>query len=111
MISGKSTAVLLIAMLFTAVAYAETDPERLINGCSELVDIYDEHEKARFMAAQSTSLSEAMRAGYCLGVIDEYRRKSYCQTESRMEIAKRIASMQGNKYSNTDILLGNACRG
>jgi hypothetical protein len=99
------------AAFSTTAVHAETDAERLINGCSELVDIYDEHEKARFMAAQVTSLSEAMRAGYCQGVIDEYRRSSNCQIESRMEMAKRIADMQNQKSSDTNTLLMHACHG
>ena len=114
MTSRKLTAALLLATfatLSTTAVRAETESERLINGCSELVDIYDEHEKARFMAAQVTSLSEAMRAGYCQGVIDEYRRTSNCQVESRMAMAKRIANMQNLKASDTDTLLMSACHG
>jgi hypothetical protein len=114
MTSNKLAAALLLvnfAALFTSAVHAETDAERLINGCAELVDIYDEHEKARFMAAQTTSLSEAMRAGYCQGVIDEYRRNSNCQTESRMQMAKRIADMQNLKVSDTNTLLRSACHG
>lgn len=58
-------------------AQAEPHLERLIKGCGELTGIYKNQGEKRLLAAQMTSLSEALRAGYCRGVIDEYRRSGH----------------------------------
>jgi len=54
--------------------YSGTDAAFLQRSCGELVKIYETRDQRSFLAAQLTSLSEAMRAGYCIGTIQEYLR-------------------------------------
>lgn len=68
------SSILFLILLSISPAQADTSLERLIKGCSELTGIYKNQEEKHFLAAQMTSLSEALRGGYCRGVIDEYRR-------------------------------------
>jgi hypothetical protein len=85
---------LLAFLLCLSQAYAETSPKRLIEGCSELTAIYKNQEEKRFLAGQLTSLSEALRGGYCRGVIDEYRRSEgyyQCRQVDWLQQAKYIA--------------------
>lgn len=56
----------------------------LIESCHELVKIYKTHDKKALLAAQTTSLSESLRAGYCLGVLKEYSIQTpypYCRSD------------------------------
>lgn len=93
------------------LSLASTDPARLIESCTELVNIYDKHDQLRFAAAQTTSLSEAMRAGYCRGVLDEYQRNYQCRTRDWREQANTIAKGAHEQpgAQNVDHLLATAC--
>lgn len=86
-----------------------TEASRLIDGCRELVSIYDKRDELRFAAAQLTSLSEAMRAGYCRGVLDEYQRKTTCNTNDWREQANTIAGHAFEQEQDVDALLADAC--
>jgi len=90
---------------------ASTDPTRLIESCTELVNIYTRRDELRFAASQLTSLSEAMRAGYCRGVLDEYQRHYECKTSDWREQANTIASHAFEQPSaqDVDMLLASAC--
>jgi hypothetical protein len=90
---------------------ASTDPARLIESCTELVNIYDKRDQLRFAAAQTTSLSEAMRAGYCRGVLDEYQRKHQCSSSNWREQANTIAQHAHEQPDTQDVdsLLATAC--
>ncbi|PXF30059.1 hypothetical protein WH50_17355 [Pokkaliibacter plantistimulans] len=90
-------------------AQASTDATRLIEGCTELVNVYTKRDELRFAAAQTTSLSEAMRAGYCRGVLDEYQRHNYCTTQDWRKLANTIASQALEQPQNIDSLLRKAC--
>jgi len=91
----KTLSGLLLVFLFSiSPAQAETSLERLIQGCSELTGIYKNQDEKRLLAAQMTSLSEALRGGYCRGVIDEYRRSegfSDCRYVDWLQQATYIA--------------------
>lgn len=92
------------------LSLASTDPARLIESCTELVNIYDKHDQLRFAAAQTTSLSEAMRAGYCRGVLDEYQRNNQCRTRDWREQANTIAKRAEQPGAqDVDHLLATAC--
>jgi hypothetical protein len=72
------------------------DANLLIQSCQEAVDVFSSHEKTGYLAAYRTSLSEALRAGYCIGVLeqfsDAYERE--CGGNSGwFENAQRIASL------------------
>lgn len=90
---------------------ASTDPARLIESCTELVNIYAKRDQLRFAAAQTTSLSEAMRAGYCRGVLDEYQRNYQCRTRDWREQANTIAQRAHEQpdAQDVDLLLATAC--
>ncbi|MEY8198604.1 MAG: hypothetical protein RPS47_05135 [Colwellia sp.] len=62
------------ALMLTATVQAkESEGERLIQGCSELVGIYKNKSEKRFLASQLASSSDALLAGYCMGVIKAYK--------------------------------------
>lgn len=81
-------------LALSSLAHAE-DPARLIEGCKELVRIYDKRGEKQALVGFTTSVSDAMRAGYCRGVIDEYRRTSWsalCRNQEWHSLAMKIAS-------------------
>ncbi len=66
--------------LIPFISLAKTPP--LIESCAELVNIYASKNEKHLFAAQTTSLSESLRAGYCLGVIDQYAKSEYrCRSD------------------------------
>lgn len=83
----------LLTFQLAPIAVAAVDTERLIQGCEELIDIYASHEEKRLLAGVTTSVSEAMRAGYCQGVISEYQRTKSCSVSDWYLLASRIAEM------------------
>lgn len=92
-------------------ADASTNPEKLVESCVELVNIYKKRDEMRFAAAQTTSLSEAMRAGYCRGVLDEFQRSYRCHTDDWLSQAATIAShaFENPIDLDADTLLTEAC--
>ena len=68
----KSSLIALAAILFSHFALAKgsfnkPDNELVIKSCKEVLEIYKSRNKKRLLASQTTSLSEAMYAGYCFG--------------------------------------------
>ena len=63
----------------------------LVDSCVELINIYESKTSIRLLAAQTTSLSESLRAGYCLGVIDQYDKTEYGCRSDWYERAQFIA--------------------
>lgn len=102
---------ILITVLFFPSAQAADDPEHLIQSCKELVDIYAKRDQRHLFAAATTSLSEALRAGYCKGVVDEYRRRSECATNNWYTQAQRISAtlVSSNRPDSVDELLEISC--
>lgn len=90
---------------------ASSDTSRLIEGCQELTEIYSSHDQERFLAAATTSLSEAMRAGYCLGTLTEFKRHFKCPIGDTYQLAARIAELPDwhSDTAHMDTLLVNAC--
>lgn len=84
---------LLIAFVLTCLSTTSNAKKlSLINSCVELINIYDSKNSTNLFAAQTTSLSESLRAGYCLGVIEQYERStSYGCRSDWYERAKLIA--------------------
>lgn len=79
----------------------ETDAPFLVSACQEVVDIYDARGEKKFLASQRTSLAEGIRAGYCLGVIAQYREEAgYCRYSERnvLEMATAIANSNLTAY-------------
>jgi hypothetical protein len=107
---------LFLVLLSISPAQAETSLKRLIQGCSELTGIYKNQDEKRLLAAQMTSLSEALRGGYCRGVIDEYRRsEGYydCRSVDWLQQAKYIAQHVTMPTDRLDVedLLERSCGG
>ncbi|MCG9729151.1 hypothetical protein L1D44_04740 [Shewanella sp. Isolate13] len=48
------------------------DGEFLVQACQEAIDIYNSRDEEQLLASVRTSMSEAMRAGYCIGVLQQY---------------------------------------
>ncbi len=66
--------VFFLSVLSSTIVQADEDPKHLIQSCQELVGIYSKRDEKHLVAGLTTSLSEALRAGYCRGVVEEYRR-------------------------------------
>lgn len=85
-----------------------------VKGCSELVQIYKSRNEQRLLAAQTTSLSEAMRAGYCRGVIDSYMQQNryHCSSTDWFSMASFISTQVGyeTKHTNVNNLLELSCK-
>ncbi|PKH02094.1 hypothetical protein CXF72_13335 [Psychromonas sp. MB-3u-54] len=86
---------LLMPILINTSVMAKQLP--LIDSCVELVNIYDSRNEQKFLAAQTTSLSEGLRAGYCLGVLQENAKNEYRCSNDWFKRAKFIAAQQGFK--------------
>lgn len=93
------------------------DAGLLVQSCQEAVDVFSSHEKTGYLAAYRTSLSEALRAGYCIGVLEQFSDaySEYCSGNTGwFENAKRIASLNLTQQESAttttmDILEEYAC--
>ena len=103
----------LLTSLSIPAAQASDDPQYLIQSCQELVDAYTEADQLRTIAKVASSFSEALRAGYCMGRVDEYRRSYKCATDDWFEQAARIAEMPESFSARTSVdeLLEHFCAG
>jgi len=107
---------LAVLLLCVSQVHAETSLDKLIEGCSELTVIFENKEEKRFLAGQMTSLSEALRGGYCLGVIDEYRRSEgyyACRQVDWLQQATYIAQYMTMPTERLEVasLLERSCGG
>lgn len=118
---------------------ARSDGEQLVKGCNELIGMYKNKNEKRLFASQLASPSDAMLAGYCMGVIKSFKqmanpRVTYepvrcayrvrgpchkvtemtlCENDDWFEIAEKVANYWDAKktnYSVNDLLMG-ACSG
>lgn len=105
--------VCLLTSLSLPAVHASDDPQHLIQSCQELVDAYTEADQLRTIAKVASSFSEALRAGYCMGRVDEYRRSYECATDDWFEQATRIIEMPEslNARPTVDALLEHSCAG
>lgn len=93
------------------------DASLLIQSCQEAVDVFSSHEETGYLAAYRTSLSEALRAGYCIGVLEQFSdaQSRVCSgNTSWFENAKAIASLNLTQQelattTTIDILAEYAC--
>ncbi len=101
----KNTFIIALSLLLVpAISSAKSLP--LVDSCAELVNIYASKNKRHLLAAQTTSLSESLRAGYCLGVIDQYAKSQpRCRSDwfTRAEFIARYAREQ-HPPSERDLL-------
>ncbi|UIP32233.1 hypothetical protein [Stutzerimonas kunmingensis] len=101
----------LLFSLALPAAQANDDPEHLIQSCKELVGIYAKRDEQHLLAGLVTSPSEALRAGYCRGVLDEYRRSSFCSQSDWHTQAARIADYPAfaEELPSVETLLKQSC--
>lgn len=117
-------AILGLSLLITPHAlYAKEAPfsyenaNLLVQSCGEAVDIFSSHDETGYLAAYRTSLSEALRAGYCIGVLEQFSEiySEHCPgNDGWFESAKRIASLNLSQQetattSTLDLLAEYAC--
>lgn len=111
---------LILMCLVTQISYAKkafdkTDPIFMIEACKEVMEIYKARDEKRFMASQRTSLAEAMRAGYCIGALQQMNCRNRHSTNHWMKAAQLIAQLDVNLRDNQilkpfDILAHGACQ-
>jgi hypothetical protein len=103
--------VCLITLLPLTQPEANDDAEYLIHSCRELIGIYAKRDEKRLAAGMTTSVSEALRAGYCMGVVEEYRRHYECGTDDWFRQAQGIAELPLSFAIRTSVpeLLGISC--
>lgn len=87
---------LVLVLLFTSIAVQadNKDGERLIKGCNELMGMYKNKNEKRLMTSLTVSSSDAMLAGYCMGVVKMAvsQHKNRCYTRDWYQLAEYIAS-------------------
>lgn len=94
---------------FAALALAASDAwarsseaTTLRNDCKELVKLIDKNGEKNFLAWQTSSKMAALRAGRCLGVVEEFlRRKPSCgfremPVEKVYGVIERLAETSGD---------------
>jgi hypothetical protein len=57
--------------------FSTNNGEFLVESCREVLEIYQNRTEKRLLAGQRTSVPEAMRAGYCMGVVQQYLLQSH----------------------------------
>lgn len=103
---------MLLGSATTPYALAKDDAKHLIISCQELREIYSKRDQQHLLAGLTTSTSEALRAGYCRGVLDEFRRSSnFCAQSDWYAQATRIAaySVYAEELPSVDALLKKSC--
>ncbi|MGI2169228.1 hypothetical protein ACROAE_03355 [Shewanella sp. MF05960] len=63
--------------------FESDDVEFLQQSCRDAVEIFDGKGKTGKYAVMHTSMAEAMRAGYCIGVLQQYNKQSHSCNSSR----------------------------
>lgn len=101
----------LLSSLLLPAAQANNDPKHLIQSCKELLGIYATRDQQHLLAGLVTSPSEALRAGYCRGVLDEYRRSKPCAQSDWHTQAVYIANYPANagELPSVETLLRQSC--
>ncbi|WP_341708667.1 hypothetical protein [Halopseudomonas sp.] len=90
---ARLLSIFLLSLAHLPAASATGGPETLITACKEVIDIYASRDEERFLAGLTTGPSEAWQAGYCVGVVSEYRRHYECDTSNWYDQAERIAEI------------------
>lgn len=102
---------LTVSSAFIPYALADDDAKHLITSCKELLRVYSKRDEQHLLAGLTTSTSDALRAGYCRGVLDEFRRTHMCVQNNWFSQAARIAtySDQTDQLPPVDSLLKQSC--
>lgn len=117
---------ILCVLLISTSASAKpvgSEAVKLVAACNELISMYDADGQEGLLAGWVTSVAEAMQAGYCRGVVVEYRRNDVmrqanswprvqpCEVDDWLEQAKVISSYSVDSVRNAslDRLLEASC--
>lgn len=95
--------------------FRSPNPEFIIESCKEVIEIYKARDEKKFMASQRTSLTEALRAGYCIGLITMTACERGSYKNDWMKAAKLISDLDpqlaDNKRAKPIAILGHgSCR-
>ncbi len=91
------------AAIFLNAHASRVTGQKLSENCQELIAIYNKKGDQRLFAGMSTSVSEAMRAGICLGMIEEHTNHSRCSRDW-YDMAEIIAVENDSQKSAEDLL-------
>lgn len=75
--------------------FESPDARFLIEACQSVTRIFNAHNEKRLLASQRTSLSDAIRAGYCLGMLEQFQCR-FSGKHSLYEGARRIAILNSD---------------
>jgi hypothetical protein len=111
----KSLMVLLLLCVSFSIQADDSEAEKLFQGCNELVGIYENYGEKRLFASLVVSSSDAMLAGYCMGVTKFLTGfgKRDCGGRSWLELAEVIAKQWKvrTQLVSVDKALSRICRG
>lgn len=119
----RSLSILLLLPACALARSSEPESVKLVNACNELVAMYDRSGQENKLVSWFGSVSEGMQAGYCRGVIVEFRRnyeewfdalktdKAPCKSKGWFEQAKSIANTDLSTDERTTVgqLLESSC--
>ena len=92
------------------MAQAESNETKLlIQGCAEVEAIYNRRGEKNLFAGLNTSVAEALRAGYCKGVLEQYRRSGGCYRTDWIRQAQQIGQKSDSQSINVNQLLRQSC--
>lgn len=84
--------------------FADEEAEYLLQSCKDLVNIFSQFDEEKPLAFFTTSREDAMRAGYCQGATDQFRRQHYrCAANDWFEQAQKITQVTANSAESKDI--------
>lgn len=106
----KKSAFLLAGLLCCGQVQAETNETKLlIQGCAEVEAIYNRRGEKNLFAGINTSVAEALRAGYCKGVLEQYRRSGGCYRTDWIKQAQQIGQESDSQHISVNQLLRQSC--
>ncbi len=85
--------------------HANSDAEKLVKGCNELMGMYKNMSEKRFLASQLASSSDSLLAGFCLGATKAYINMDYisCKHDDWYKLADSVAGMWSlTEYSGSE---------
>ena len=101
---------LLAGLLCSGLVQADTNEAKLlIQGCAEVEAIYNRRGEKNLFAGVNTSVAEALRAGYCKGVLEQYRRSGGCYQSDWIKQAQQIGQESDNQSISVNQLLRQSC--
>jgi hypothetical protein len=80
--------------LSARTSFGDDDAAFLIQACQKATEVFNARNEKRFLASQTTSLADALRAGYCLGALEQFQCSWGGHKEKpTFDTARKIAAM------------------